>query len=169
MKTKHLILLVAFLGMFVQVNAQTTSPTLEQTMSFISLKCMDNCWYLSQGIFEKGTGKDYKIGVVPNDKIYLKDKTLFVVSKESETNFQAELIISLNFVEGLSLEKDNKIRLYSSKQFFKINSSYKNDRPLYNDKNIYIGSFNEQDAPKVYKAFKHLLELLDVKLSDDMF
>lgn len=170
MKTKILIAIISLFSLYTQVNAQkTTSPTLEQTMSFISLKCMDISWRQAKGNVEKGTSLDYKVAVWPNDKIYLKDNTLYVVSKESEISNQEELLISLNLVEGLSLlEKDNAIRLYSSKPFFIINSRFKNDRPLYDDKNIYL-KVREEDAQKVYKAFKHLLELLNVKLNDDMF
>ncbi|MFZ4414430.1 MAG: hypothetical protein ACOYOV_15200 [Bacteroidales bacterium] len=181
MKTKQLILLVAFLGMFIQGNAQTTtSPTLEQTMSFISLKCMDIRWALTSGNIDPDISWSYRCAMRPNDKIYLNGKTLYAVrdsKNNNNTNFHDELIISLNLVEGISLvDYDNckYIRIYSSKPFFELNKSMDMksndmDLPLLDNKNIYIGCINDEDAPKIYKAFKHLIDLLGVKLNDDMF
>ncbi|MBV5343068.1 hypothetical protein JZU68_05475, partial [bacterium] len=123
-----------------QVNAQTTtSPTLEQTMSFISLKCMDTRWAFTKGDIGGDITSEYRFGMRPNDKIYLNGKTLYAVrdGKIDNTNFHDELIISLNLVEGISLvDYDNckYVRIYSSKPFFELNKSmnlksYNMDKP----------------------------------------
>jgi hypothetical protein len=153
MKTKQLILLVAFLGMFVQVKAQSsTSPSLEETMSFIKMKTIGRTLVLTK---QTGDGIGNYIAVNTTD-IVLSGHTLTYYFKNSP-----KIIVDLEHVKGIELyDNDEDVMLLSD-----VNEFVNWDGKEFS----FYRSYIKTDASKVLKAYKHLFDLLGIKLIGDAF
>lgn len=157
MKTKHVILLVAFLGMFSNIQAQ--DATLEETLEFIKLKSANRIlvrWY-----DDTYDGKDIQL---MGKKIYVKTIEKF--------NYTIKLYIDLTKIRIIEIYNDTYIKITPDEVIYYTLLS-KKDGKMTEDYQ-WLGDYGGiidygADAPRVLKAYKHLLDLLGIKLMEEKF
>lgn len=169
-----IIAIICFVCFFTQVKAQNNNePTLEQTMDFIKMKSYNNKVVLftnTDGNNDK-TDSDGKcnfmssiidISIPSENRMYLKsssgEKILLYLSL-----IESVELIEREYYSMIKLSSSSSAGFYSYYSYEdNISSTHSNDKYLYF---LYL----KEDAPKVFKAWKHLLKLKGVKLTDDLF
>ena len=157
MKTKHLILFVAFLGMYIQGNAQSKNgPSLEETLSFINMKSIGSTILFTKRTDSNFNFKGYVAGKITNIKL---DRSTNIITYFFDDDHSVD--VALDKVKGIQLYDNDEDVMFSSD---------KTDFVKWDDKQFgFYCSRVKIDAPKVLKAYKHLFDLLGIKLIEDAF
>ena len=164
MKTKHLILLVAFLGMFSNIQAQ--DATLEETLEFIKLRTIGKR-FTTEDIAHSKTANVYcKEFTLNNKMIYIGYYTVY--NSNGINSCKIKYYIDLTKIRTITLSSDGTSLSFLPEDIMyeELTYSPSNDKDtIYSYLELDYGA----DAPRVLKAYKHLLDLLGIKLMEEKF
>ena len=165
MKTKQLILLVAFLGMFSNIQAQ--DATLEETLEFIKLRTIGQKITSVYQPFAREYEKVYiEVFSLSDKMIYIGSCTANYLNGVNSTEWK--YYIDLTKIRTIALGSDGTSFFFRPENImYIIETNYPSNFIDKKYSSLYLDY--GADAPRVLKAYKHLLDLLGIKLMEEKF